>query len=399
MIRHVSVFLLSAIAAYAQPLNTTKLSMPSIHEEKFEGRRAWVLSNGLIRVSVLAGGGHIAEVRLLSDDPKQNVNPMRVPHFATIEPYQYDDAKHNAQYGSDPHRWLSSGYMGHLLCFPEYGPPSQEEAQAGLGNHGEAPIVEWRQIKLETTSDGVTLWYGADLPKTQFRVERAVTLARGVRVVRVQEWVENLTNFDRPVNWMQHATFGPPFIEPGKTVLDASATRGKAAEDASGTGSLQSNSEFVWPHGIAGDGKPADLRIFQPKPHSGTYAALLLDPKRSEQFFTLYHPDYRVLIGYTFPNAGNQWLADWQENQRATVLPWDGKVIARGLEFGSTPFAEGLRKSVERGSLFDTPAYRWIGGKQRLGTEFSIFLEEIAEGFRGVKDVRTVAGVPVISQR
>ena len=399
MIRHVSVFLLSAIAAYAQPLNTTKLSMPSIHEETFEGRRAWVLSNGLIRVSVLAGGGHIAEVRLLSDDPKQNVNPMRVPHFATIEPYQYDDAKHNAQYGSDPHRWLSSGYMGHLLCFPEYGPPSQEEAQAGLGNHGEAPIVEWRQIKLETTPDGVTLWYGADLPKTQFRVERAVTLARGVREVRVQEWVENLTNFDRPVNWMQHATFGPPFIEPGKTVLDASATRGKAAEDASGTGSLQSNSEFVWPHGIAGDGKPADLRTFQPKPHSGTYAALLLDPKRSEQFFTLYHPDYRVLIGYTFPNAGNQWLADWQENQRATVLPWDGKVIARGLEFGSTPFAEGLRKSVERGSLFDTPAYRWIGGKQRLGTEFSIFLEEIPEGFRGVKDVRTVAGVPVISQR
>lgn len=399
MIRRVSVFLLSAIAAYAQPQSTNKISMPSIHEEKFEGRRAWVFSNGLIRVSVLAGGGHIAEVRLLSDDPRQNVNPMRVPHFATIEPYQYDDAKHNAQYGSDPHRWLSSGYMGHLLCFPEYGPPSQAEAQAGLGNHGEAPIVEWRQIKLETTSDSVTLWYGADLPKTQFRVERAVTLARGVRVVRVQEWVENLTNFDRPINWMQHATFGPPFVEPGKTVLDASATRGKAAEDGSGTGSLQSNSEFVWPHGIAGDGEPADLRTFQPKPHSGTYAALLLDPKRSEQYFTLYHPDYRVLIGYTFPSAGNQWLADWQENQRATGLPWDGKVIARGLEFGSTPFAEGLRKSVERGSLFDTPAYRWIGGKQRLGTEFSIFLEEIPEGFRGVNDVRIVAGVPVISQR
>lgn len=182
-------------------------------------------------------------------------------------------------------------------------------------------------------------------------------------------------------------------------MLDATATRGKAAEDGSGTGSLKSDSEFVWPDGVASDGKPAGLRTFQPKPHSGTYAVLLLDSKRSEQFFTLYHPDYRVLIGYTFPSEGNWWLAGWQENQRATVLPWDGKVIARGLEFGSSPFAEGLRKSVERGSLFDTPAYRWIGGKQRLGTEFSIFLDEIPEGFHGVKDVRTDAGVPIVTRR
>jgi catechol 2,3-dioxygenase-like lactoylglutathione lyase family enzyme len=377
----------------------TKIPMTSIKEEVFQGRHAWVLSNGLMRVSVLAGGGHIAEVRLLSDDPKKSINPMRVPHYPTIEPQEYDDAKHNAIYGSDPHRWLSSGYMGHLLCFPEYGSPSPEEAKAGLGNHGEAPIVEWHKIKVEENSDGLTLRYGADLVKTQYRVERAVTLPRGMRVVRVQEWVENLTPFDRPINWMQHATFGPPFIEPGKTVLDASATRGKAGEDGSGTGSLRSGSEFVWPHGVAGDGQPADLRVFQPKAHSGTYAALLLDPKRSEQFFTLYHPDYRVLIGYTFPSEGNVWLADWQENQRATTLPWNGKVIARGLEFGSSPFAEGLRKSVERGSLFGAPAYRWIGGKQRLGTEFSIFLEEIPEGFKGIENVRTDTGVPMMTKR
>lgn len=352
----------------------------SLQEETFHGRRAWVLSNGLMRVSVLSGGGHIAEVRLLSDDPRKNLNPMRVPHYPTIEPQQYDDAKHNSLYGADPHRWVHSGYMGHMLCFPEYGPPSRDEALAGLGNHGEAPIVEWHRMDADATS----LRYGADLPKTQYRVERSITVAAGSRVVRVQEWVENLIHSDRPMNWMQHATFGPPFIEPGKTVLDASATRVLTAD---GAGS-------VWPHGVNGD-----LRVFQSKPHSGSYAALLLDPTRSEQFFTLYHPDYRVLIGYTFPSEGNPWLADWQENQMATAIPWDGKTIARGLEFGSSPFAEGLRESVERASLFDTPSYRWIGGKQRLETEFSIFLEEIPEGFQGVQDVQTRAGVPYVLPR
>ena len=163
---------------------------------------------------------------------------------------------------------------------------------------------------------------------------------------------------------------------------------------------------LVWAEAVHGafarsdDGGKTFAITTLPGSDSGTQPYIAgLDPKRPEQFFTLYHPDYRVLIGYTFPSEGNPWLADWQENQRATTLPWNGKVIARGLEFGSSPFAEGLRKSVERGSLFGAPAYRWIGGKQRLGTEFSIFLEEIPEGFQGIHDVRTDTGVPVMTKR
>jgi len=365
----------------------------------FHGRRAWVLSNGWIRVSVLAGGGHLGEIRLLSDDPKKSLNPMRVPHYPTIEPYLYEPAKHDATYGSTPARLLLSGYMGHLLCFPMYGPASDDEARAGLGNHGEAVTVEWKKTKVEIDSSGATLWYGADLPRTQYRVERAVTVPRGMRLVRVREWVENLTSFDRTVNWMQHATFGPPFVEPGKTALDVSATRGLVTTGRPGAGSLQPGSAVEWPRGISSDGARVDLRVFQSKPHSGTYYALRLDPARTEQFFTLYHPDYRVLMGYVFPADGNPWLADWQENRKTTDPPWNGEVVARGIEFGSSPVDEGLRKSVERGSLFDTPAYRWIGARQRLETEFTVFLEEIPEGYAGVKDVRMDHGVPIITPR
>jgi hypothetical protein len=91
---------------------------PTIQEGRFQGRRAWIMANGLIQVSVLAGGGHIAEVRLLSSDPKASINPMRVPHYPTIDPHEYDPAKHDAIYGDDSGRWLMSGYMGHMLCFP-----------------------------------------------------------------------------------------------------------------------------------------------------------------------------------------------------------------------------------------------------------------------------------------
>lgn len=368
-------------------LLATVLQAQTLKEEKVHGRDAWVLENGLIRVAALKGGGHLAEIRLLSQDPKAGINPMRVPHYPTIDPHTFDPAKHNSVYGNESHRWLSAGYMGHLLCFPFYGPPSSEdEIRAGIGNHGEAPIVEWKMMRVEEKPGVVTLWYGADLPKTNYRVERAVTMRQDSRAVRVQEWVENLAGYDRPFQWMQHATFGPPFIEPGKTVLDASATLGQTAARWN-SGSLAGDTRIDWPQGKDPGGQLVDLRRMQPKERAGTYVALLLDRTREQQFFTLYHPAYRVLIGYVFPTRQNPWLADWQENKSNGFPPWNHQAIARGLEFGNSPFAEGLRKAVERGSLFGTPAYQWIGARQKLANEFTVFLEEIPDGFPGVKDV------------
>lgn len=373
---------------------------PAFRTEMFHGRHAYVLDNGRIRVSLLRGGGHIAEIRFLSDDPKKSINPMRVPHYQTIEPYEYDPAKHDALFPDGSHKWLSSGYMGHLLCFPVFGPPSSEdEIRNQLGNHGEAPIVEWKQQKFEAGKDGVTLWYGAELPKTQYRVNRKVTLPAGSTALYVEEWVENLLPFDRPINWVQHATFGPPFAEPAQSFLDVSATKGQVDGGGSEEDSLRPGSAIDWPAGMDRGGQRVSLRPFQPVPHGGTYFALLLNPKRPQNYFTMYHADFPVLIGYLFPTVDNPWLGDFQENQRIAQKPWDRQVVTRGIEFGTTPFPEGLKKSVERGTLFGVPTYRWISGKQRLETSFIIFLAEIPTGFGGVAEVTAEAGRILIEER
>lgn len=384
------VLLLLVVSAAAQ----------TFHVEPIHGRQAYVLENGKMRASALRGGGHLAEIRLLSSDPKKSINPMRVPHYPTIEPYQYNPAVHDALYGDGSHRWLSSGYMGHLLCFPAFGPPSSEdEIRNQLGNHGEAPIVEWKQKKVETGKDHVTLWYGAELPKTQFRVERAVTLAADETVLRVEEWVENLAPYDRPINWVEHATFGPPFAAPGTNILDVSATRGEVGGGRPGTNSLAPGTPIQWPEGTSREGRKVSLREFQPAPHTGTYYALLLDSSRTLSYFTMYNTEFGILIGYLFPTADSPWIGDWQENENNTTKPWDGKVIARGMEFGTTPMPEGLRKSVERGTMFGVPTYRWIGGRQRLKTTWTAFLAEIPPGFHGVEDVRVESGRIVIRER
>ncbi|MEN9637792.1 MAG: hypothetical protein RL077_6196 [Verrucomicrobiota bacterium] len=326
---------------------TLSAQQPELTEERVYGREAWILANGQIRVALLKGGGHIAEVRQTTGNPKRDVNPLRVPHYPTIEPQNYHPAKHGDIYGTDPHARLSSGYLGHLLCFPYYGPASDQEAQRGLGNHGEAPVVAWVKIRAEVTPASVGFEYGADLPQTHYRVRRKVTVLAGKREVTVEEWVENLTDLDRPMQWMQHATFGPPFVEPGRSRLKISA-QDPALRD----------------------------RLMSAQPRSGSYTAIRLDPTRDQQFFILSHPDFDVQIGYLLPTPQNPWVGDWMENQRSLTLPWNGQVIARGIEFGNSPYAEGLRKAIARASIDGTPTYGWIRARETLKNEYRIFLSE-----------------------
>ena len=58
----------------------------SVTKTKFQGREAYALENGIIRISMLTGGGYISEARLKSSDGKEMINPMRVPHYKTIDP-------------------------------------------------------------------------------------------------------------------------------------------------------------------------------------------------------------------------------------------------------------------------------------------------------------------------
>jgi hypothetical protein len=365
----------------------------SFRVEEVYGRQAYVIENGKLRLSALRGGGHVSEFRLLSDDPKLSLNPLYVPEYQTIEPYEYDQAKHGGFYGTGANRYLDAGYIGHLLCFPSFGPTSSEdEIRNGLGFHGEALAVEWTQPKPpQIDSGGVTLFYSAELPHSQYRVERAIHVPAGTTVAHVEEWIENLADYDRPFNRNQHATFGAPFVANGKNFLDLSGTKGTV--DRGRTAGIN------WPNATTADGASLDLRPYQRDLKTSVFRAILVDPSRPTGYFTMYNPDYSILVGYVFPTADNPWICDWQENQSAQDTPRAGKMIARGIEFGTSPLDEGIRGSVERGSLFGAPTYRWINGRQRLKTTYTIFLAQIPDGFAGVADVQLEPGQIVITER
>src|SRR5215210_4648612 len=151
--------------------------MPS--SEPFRGRRASTIENRHLRVTVLEGGGHIAEVL----DKDSGVNPLWIPPWPSIEPSDYDAAS-DTLYGDGAEAPLLAGIMGYNLCLDAFGGPSDEEAAAGFGPHGEAPLVTYQIDGSETH-----LTMRASLPEARLRVERHIDLLG--RSVRIRERVEN----------------------------------------------------------------------------------------------------------------------------------------------------------------------------------------------------------------
>src|ERR1041385_8699817 len=129
-------------------------------DSAYRGRRAAILENDALRVTVLREGGHIAEIF----DKETGVNPLWTPPWPSIEPSAY---RGQAEYGDGIDARLLAGIMGHNLCLDVFGGPSDEEFAAGIGVHGEASVAAY-----EIEHSGHRLQMTATFPLAQIRFER-----------------------------------------------------------------------------------------------------------------------------------------------------------------------------------------------------------------------------------
>ena len=116
-------------------------------ETTYRNRRAVQIENERVRLTVLVEGGHVAEIL----DKATGVNPLWTPPWPSIEPSDYDRARH-PEYGADAESKLLAGIIGHNLCLDIFGGVSAKEAAAGLTVHGEASVAAY-----EITSSGAAL--------------------------------------------------------------------------------------------------------------------------------------------------------------------------------------------------------------------------------------------------
>jgi hypothetical protein len=329
----------------------------------FRGRRAAAIENDRLRVTVLEGGGHIAEIL----HKPTGISPLWIPDWDTIEPAEYDRARH-PQYGGGADASLLAGIMGHNLCLDIFGGPSAEEAAGGLPVHGETSVA---RFAIDARGDRLSM--RAVLPNARLRVAREIVLAGDE--VRVRESVENLASTDRPIGWTEHVTLGPPFLAKGDTQFDIPADRSMVFPAAFGPADyLEPGAEFTWPQAPRAGGGTVDMRRYSEAPASSAYTAHRMNPASEVVSFTAFSPAHQLRFGYAWRRADFPWLGIWEENHSRTAPPWNGRALTCGLEFGVSPFPESRRQMVERGRLFDTPTFRWIPARTRVEVSFTLVL-------------------------
>jgi hypothetical protein len=333
---------------------------------EFQDRNAWQIGSEEIRATILECGAHVAEIVCKAAG---EINPLWVQNRPTIDSDRFDPAIHGHIYGTDSEARLISGLLGHNLCFPYWGRPSAAEEAAGMTFHGESNILRWKML------DGQPHWLklAVTLPNCSIRFEREVRCVGNV--IYFSEAATNLSAWDRPVGWCEHVTLGPPFLEPGSTVMVANLTRGFRTDD-------EEAGEFQWPEGHGTI--PCLLTGVSTVQHSDFVNSFLVDPAAELGHFAAWHPRLRLLFGYVFPRREFPWMTVWEDHTAAR--------LTRGMEFRNTPIDGTMRQLLRKAAIWDVPVYDWIDAKSTLRKNYAAFAVATPEGFRGPAKVAVGGG-------
>lgn len=347
-------------------------------DSEFEGRPAFVLSNGKLELTVLPSGATLANLALL-DDP------------ARLSPY-WNTTRAVRLAGGLPAN--TTGVLGHFLCLDGFGAPSQEELKAKYPFHGEASGQHFEKL-METKVPPISvLMLGTQLPLAQEMVTRMVQMVDGENVAYIETEVDNLLAMDRPISWAEHAALGPPFLEPGKVIVDMPAGRCRVRAEKPGPipGRLEPLKDFDWPMAPLRKGGSVNLLYVPEGEASLDLAGCQIDPSRKYGYVTAFRPDKRLLFGYIFRRQDFPWLMSWMNytgNPQA----------ARGIEFSTQPFDVSRRETVDMHEMFGTPTYRWLPAKSKWKTRFLLFYTKAPDDFTAVSDVALENGQLKIKDR
>lgn len=322
-----------------------------------ERRQSVVLSNGKIELTVALSGATLASVALLED-------PNRF----------------------DPYGDVGRALPGHFLCLDGSGVPSQEESRAGYSLRCEANRRRFEIIQSTKVGPLASITMATHLPPAQEFVTRAIRMVDNENVAYVDTEVENLSAVDLPVSWAEHATIGPPFLEPGKLIVDMPAGRCRvsAEEPGSVAGRLMPLQDFDWPMAPLRNGGTVSL-LDVPVDASMDLAGCRVDPKRNYGYITAFRQDKRLLFGYVFRRREFPWLMNW--------MNYTGKAqAARGIEFSNRPLDVSHRETMDAHEMFGTPAHQWLPAKSKMRTRFLLFYTRVPDDFTAVADVELESG-------
>ena len=321
------------------------------------GDENFILNNGIVQVSVASSGGGIIDFRFLD----HAVNPL------------------NWEIERDPASTEKPYLRGHFLCLDRWGAPSNAEAENGMTFHGEAAYASWRLVdRGESAESRQEAEMICELPIAQMTVRRVMWLEDNQAVLVVREHITNTGTLGRIYNIVQHPSIAPPFLD-SATIVDSNAQYGFVQ------GSVMPESVAaadLWPNTMI-EGELEDLRRFQNDETGTRYSdvsTFIFDDAQEYGWVTASSPNTGLLLGYLWRVEEYSWIAIWRARS-------NGRVAARGLEFGTTGIHQPYAELVRVGRILGRSIYEYIDANETVEKSYMSFLVKIPHDFQGVAEI------------
>ena len=350
------------------------------------GRKVIWVGNRDLQIALAEGGGHVAALR--GEDIDSSSNPFWQPPWPSLEPSAVTSKIVDEQYGGPPEGTLLASILGHSLALDLYGPPSKEEAAGGAVTHGQLSVQTWTWHEAGET--GVLGECQDSLSQLNFSRRVAVT----GRCAVIEETVQNLCNWDRPICWQEHVSFGAPFCEDGFWAA-ANCDRGTTHPQSFGSGArLVPNSEAEWPLAPQKGGHMRDYRgPLSERESANDFSGYRVRPSDEIGYFLAGNVRMKLALFYLWPRKFFPWLGIWDERQARAEKPWCLKTSVRAFEFGASPYPDTRRNLLRRPILFDLPTFLVLPAKGSLWVRYVL---GVCAGIESPADLKLSGGRAIL---
>ena len=322
----------------------------------------WLGGNDL-QIAVAEGGGHITALRF--PGLVKSANPYWQPPWPSLEPSAVTQTILDQEYGGAPEGRLLASILGHSLALDLYGAPSKEEMASGAVTHGKVGVQPWTWSSVH--GEGML----GECQDTFAQLHFSRRLQVSGRCVVIEEKLQNLCAWDRPLCWQQHVSFGPPFCEDGFWA-QANCDTGTTHPQSFGAGaSLIPGRETYWPLAPRKDRGSCDYREpLAMDAVANDFSGYRV--RRADQLGGFVAGNRRLgfAMCYLWPRHFFPWLGIWDEKHAREAKPWSKKASVRAYEFGVSPYPDSRAALLHRSLLFGLPTYLILPGNGTLWVRY-----------------------------
>jgi hypothetical protein len=303
----------------------------------YKGMRIAYLENELLRVGLLLDKG--ADVFEFTYKPLdidfmwQSPVAMRRPFVATSA--LPEGAFHDYYYG------------GWQEVLPSAGWSTEPYLGTRQGLHGEVSLLPFEAVVVEDTAERVSLLVRVRCYRAPLRLERTVSLKRGVAAMFISERLVNESDGEYAVMWGHHPAIGEPFLDESCVVHAPATTMEVLAYHADGLWEPGGNYQFP----RARNRRTGEVEdVTRVLPRATRSVDVLILKELTAGWFGLTSRRLGLGFGMAWNRDVFKYLWMWQVYGGHTDYPWYGRAYTCALEpFTSYP-AAGVSTAIRNGS-------------------------------------------------